>query len=96
MNVIKFNNTEFPVTSYSKTTNFSNDIITSNAYAGIQVTDMTTLNALAETTITSIQIFHENVKIYDTGEIDAHIDSINESMGEDQMYVSVNLTFNME
>ena len=57
---------------------------------------MTTLNALAETTITSIQIFHENVKIYDTGEIDAHIDSINESMGEDQMYVSVNLTFNME
>ena len=96
MNVIKLNNTEFPVTSYNKTTNFSNDTITSSAYAGIQVADMTTLNALAETTITSIQIFHENTKIYDTGEIDAHIDSINESMGEDQMYVSVNLTFNME
>ena len=96
MNVIKFNNTEFPVTSYSKTTNFYSDSISSNAYATIQVSDMSDLMAVAETAITSIQIHHDNTLIYDLDNIDAHFDNINESLGEDQMYITVNMTFNME
>ena len=96
MNVIKFNNTEFPVTSYNRTTNFYNDGITSNGYAALETDNMAALNALAETPITSIEIFHDNTKIYDTGTINAHIDNINESMGEDQMYVNVSMTFIMD
>ena len=89
MNVIKLNNTEFPVTSYNKSTNFYEGSITSTAYMAI-------LNALAEAPVTSIEIYHENTKIYDTGEVNAHIDNITESMGDDQMFVTVNMTFNIE
>ena len=96
MNVIKLNNTEYPVTSYNRTTNFFDGNITSNGYISIQTNDTSTLNTIAESPITSIQIYHENTKIYDTGEINAHIDSINEVMGEDQMYVNVNMTFVLE
>ena len=96
MNVIKLNNTEFPVTSYNKSTNFYEGSITSTAYMAIQVSDMAILNALADAPVTSIEIYHENTKIYDTGEVNAHIDNITESMGDDQMFVTVNMTFNIE
>ena len=96
MNVIKFNNTEFPVTSYNKTTNFYDGGMSSNAYAAIQVDNMADLTALAETQITSIKIYHYNTLIYNLDNINAHFDNINESLGEDQIYVTVNLTFVLE
>ena len=79
MNTIKLNNTEFTVSSYSRTTNFSGEGLNSYAYAMIDVPDAAALNAIAAEPVTSLQIFHNDTLIYDLGEINAHIDSINDS-----------------
>jgi len=93
MTKIKFNNTEFEVESYNKNTYFGGETITSNANCNIKVSDMSTLNALAETTITSIQIYYENNLIYNLQDVSAKIDNIGEYLNTDRMNVSVNLTF---
>lgn len=93
MNKIKFNNTEYEVESYSKNTSFSGETIVSNAYCAIITDDVASLNTLAQTTITSIQIYHNEVLIYNLSDISAKIDSINEYLQGERMGINVNLTF---
>ena len=93
MNTIKFNNTELQVESYNRNTYFSGDTINSNASCVIKTDDATALNALAQTTITALQIYHNDTLIYDLQDIEAHIDNINEYLNNDTMTISVNLTF---
>lgn len=96
MNTIKFNNTEFELDSYNKNTYFSMDgNINSNASCNISTSNITALNALAESSITSLQIFHNEELIYDLQNIDAHIDNINEYLNNDRMSISINMTFNI-
>ena len=96
MNVIKLNTLELPVTSYNKNTSFNGDSISSNAYLNVETDNVAALNELAEDTIDVIQILHEDSVIYDLQDAGAKISSINESMGEDRMYISVNLIFEWE
>ena len=93
MNTIKLNNTEIPVTNYSKTTTFSEDTINSYAYTMVNASDMAALEALAATPITSLQIYHDGTLVYDLGEINARIDSINDSLSDDRVYTNINMTF---
>lgn len=96
MNKIKLNNLELEVESYNKNTYFSGDSMNSNASMSVRIDedDITDLNALAASPITTIQIHADERLIYDLQNINAKIDSINEYLNGDRMNVSVNLTFN--
>lgn len=94
MNIIKFNNEEFEVESYNKNTNFSGEIITSNGYCSLRNANMANLTALAQTTITSIEIVHDGTSIYKIENLNAKINSIDENFGGDRMFVNINLVFN--
>jgi len=79
MNTIIFNDTaSFEVESYNKNTYFNGESITSNANCSVKISNMTALNTLAEDTITSIEIDHDNESIYELANISAKIESINE------------------
>ena len=93
MNKIKFNNTEFEVETYNKSTYFGGETITSNANCNIVVTDANALNALVGITITSIQITHDDNLIYNLSNISARIDNINEYLNMDRMGTSLNIVF---
>ena len=93
MNIIKINNIEFEVEGYNKNTYFSGGTVTSNGNMTIRVSDMTTLNELAEDTIDTIQIYHDNEQVYNLQDADAKIDSINEYFNGERMSVSVNFIF---
>ena len=94
MNIIKFNNVEFEVTSYNKNTYFSENAITSTANCQIILSDMNVLNGLADETITSLQILHDGNIIYNLSDISAHIDNISEYLNVDKMDINVSLRFN--
>lgn len=94
MNIIKFNNVEFEVIGYNKSTYFSENAITSTANCQIIVIDMSILNDLTDETITSIQILHDGNIIYNLSDISAHIDNISEYLNVDKMDISVVLRFN--
>lgn len=93
MNIIKFNNVEFEVTSYNKNTYFSESAITSTANCQIILSDMNVLNGLADETITSLQILHDGNIIYNLLDISAHIDNISEYLNVDKMDINVSLRF---
>ena len=95
MNTIKFNDTSFEVESYNKNTSFMGETISSSASCTINTNNIESLNALAQDSITSIQILHNNDLIYNLADIDAKIDNISEYLNGDRMGVSVNLTFNV-
>lgn len=93
MNKIKFNNTEFTVETYNKTTYFSGETITSNASCTLTVNDVTTLNELVGVPITTIQITHDDTLIYNLTNISAHIDNVNEYLSMDRMNTNINIAF---
>ena len=93
MNKIKFNNFEAEVDSYNKNTYFNGTNLASNANCSIRTNAITTLNNLMLDIITSIQIFSNDILIYDLQNIRAKIDSVSESFGGDRMYVNVNFSF---
>lgn len=93
MNKIKFNTTEFEIESYNKTTNFSPEGISSNAYCSIYTNDINAVNALAENTISTIQIYSDQNLIYNLQDANAKIDSINEYLTGNRMGININLTF---
>ena len=96
MNTIKFNDTTFLVESYNRTTSFAGEVITSTGYCLIFTDDISALEALADTTITSIQIYHDNELIYNLTDASVHIENINEYLNVDKMFVNVNLIFDMQ
>ena len=93
MNKIKFNNYEFEIESYSKNTYFSNDTISSNANCSIITNDIDSLMTLAQNTITSLQIYHDDSLIYNLQNIEAHIDNISETLNDDKINIYINLIF---
>ena len=93
MNVIKFNNTEFEVEGYSKNTYFNGASMSSNGMCQVKLDDISALMDLAQTPITSIQILHDDVVIYDLQDINARIDNTNEYLNTDRIDVSINLIF---
>ena len=65
----------------------------STASCVVLTNDTTTLNELAETIITTIQIYVSGVLIYELENISAHITAINEYLTEGHIGVSVDLRF---
>ena len=96
MNKIKFNNTEFEVLSFNRNTYFNSDSISSDAGCSIIVDNMSDLNSIAQESITTLQIYHDNTLIYDLQNIDAHINHIGEYLSDDAMSISINLIFDMQ
>ena len=96
MNKIKFNNAEFEVESYNKTTSFMGETMSSTAYCTIITDDIEALNEVAQTEITTIQISHDDEVIYSLENQHGHIDSTNEYLNGDRMSVSANLSFTYE
>jgi hypothetical protein len=93
MNKIKFDNTEFEVLSYSKTTYFNSESINSNGSCSILTDNIGTVNELAENPIDTIQIYHDNELVYDLQDANAKIDSINEYFTGERMNISINFSF---
>lgn len=96
MKTIKFNNVEFNLDSYSRSTSFMTDTIISTGYCALSnVDNMSDLKSVAQEDITSLQIYCDENLIYSLEDINLHIDSINEYLQEDKMIVNLNLTFNI-
>ena len=96
MNTIKFNNTEFELESYNRNTYFNLDgSMNSNAGCSIITDNVLELNTLAETPITSLQIFHDEELIYNLQNINININSISEYLNNDKIDISMNMTFNI-
>lgn len=93
MNTIKFNQAEFQVDSYNRSTYFSGNTMNSTASCTIVTSDIASLNAVAQTSITLLQIYHNETLIYDLQNIQAHIDNINEYLNGESISISINLTF---
>ncbi len=90
---IKLNTYEYQIDGYSRTTNLTGDnTITSSAYINISNGD-TTINELLGVDISSIEIYADDVLIYDLKNVDAEITSINENLVNDKMFYNVTLTF---
>ena len=93
MNTIKFNGVEFQVDSYNKYTSFSGESMVGTAACQIKADNITALQTLGKSVITSIQILHDEVVIYDLVDISAKITNINEYLSNDKIDVTINLEF---
>lgn len=95
MNKIKLNNTEFIVEGYNKNTYFNGETVTSSGTCNIITDNMSSVESLADNTITSIQIIHDDELIYNLTNINARIESINEYLNTDHMSININLIFDI-
>jgi cob(I)alamin adenosyltransferase len=93
MTKIKLNNYECEIDSYSRTTNISDGNINGSGYINVLNGDVDELNALLGTTITSIEIYVDERKIYELHDIDAEVNTLNEYLSGDKMAYNLNLTF---
>lgn len=93
MTKIKLNNSEYQIESYNRTTNISDNNITSTAYLNLSSGEAVNLNSLLGTTINSIEIDVDDVKIYELTNINAKVDSVNEYLSGNRMSYNVNITF---
>lgn len=92
MNTIKFNDTEFGLESYNRSTYFNAEGTRSEGSCSVIVDDMSALEALTQTTITSIQIIHNNNVIYNLHDTSAKISVINEFFTGEK--ININISFN--
>lgn len=93
MTKIKLNNSEYQIESYNRTTNISDNNITSTAYLNLSSGEAVNLNSLLGTTINSIEIDVDDIKIYELTNINAKVDSVNEYLSGNRMSYNVNITF---
>ena len=93
MNIIKFNNTEFEVESYNKSTYFGGESITSNATCSLLNANVNSIYTLAQETITSIVIKHDGNEIYNLSNISARLDNSDEYLAGDRMNITLRLIF---
>lgn len=93
MTKIKLNNYECEIDSYNRNTNISDGNINSSGYINVPNGNVDELNALLGTTITSIEIYIDNDKIYELHNINAEVSSLNEYLSGDRMTYNLNLTF---
>lgn len=96
MATIILNETSFALNTFNRNTNFSNDSINSYAYFSINYDNSAeALYELGESTITSIVIKNSmNETIYELNNINAKINSIDENLNGEEIYVNVNIQFN--
>lgn len=93
MNTIKLNNTTCEVLSFNKNTTFNNGQIFGSGSASIRTDDISALQELGLTTIETIQIFHDQEKIYDLTNANGKITSIDEYLADDTINISINFSF---
>lgn len=93
MNTIKLNNTTCEVISFNKSTTFNNGQISGSGNASIRTDDISALQELGLTEIETIQIFHDEERIYNLTNAGGRITSIDEYLTEDSMNINVNFSF---
>lgn len=93
MNTIKLNNTTCEVISFNKNTTFNNGQIYSSGNASIRIDDIGALQELGLTEIETIQIFHNDERIYNLTNAGGRITSIDEYLTENLMNINVNFSF---
>lgn len=93
MNTIKLNNTTCEVISFNKNTTFNNGQILGSGNASIRTDDISTLQELGLTEIETIQIFHDEERIYNLTNAGGRITSIDEYLTEDSMNINVSFSF---
>lgn len=95
MKQILLNNLQFNLISFNRNTNLNNENISSNAYFTL-VGNAGNVHSLWQTPITSLIIKNSDDEvIYDAGEIDAYLNSIDEVLNEETMNINVNILFNI-
>ena len=93
MITIKLNDYECQIDNYNRNTSISEGNFSSNGYASIVNGDVNELNALLGTSITSIEIYSNEEKIYDLKNISAEINSINEYLSGERIAYNVSMIF---
>lgn len=96
MNTIKFNNHTYEVLSFNKNTYFNEGQINSSANCQIKTTNVTSLYVLADETIETLQIYHDNELIYDLSNLSGKLSSIDEYLAEDRVNITLNCSFVVE
>lgn len=85
--VIKLNNNyTFAINSFSRNTSVQDGKLVSSAYVTLKdpvTTDIETLRGIALYAITSLKLIYKEEEIYELSDLDAHITSIDESLGDD-------------
>ena len=94
MNTIKFNNSTYEVLGFNKNTYFNEGSINSNASCQIRTPNVTSLYALADTGIQTIQIYHDSTLIYELENANGKLASIDEYLMDDHININVNLNLN--
>ena len=94
MNTIKLNNTTYEVLSFNRNTYFGGEEITSTASCQIKTTDISSVHALAQTTISTLQIYHDNTLIYNLTGVNGKLNSMDEYLMNDQINITINLNLN--
>lgn len=93
MNTIKFNNHTYEVLSFNKNTYFNETGVGSNANCQIKTADITSLYELAEETIETLQIYHDNELIYNLSNLSGKLSYIDEYLAEDRINITLNCSF---
>lgn len=96
MNTIKFNNHEYEVLSFSRNTYFNGNEINSTVNCQIKTSNITELYELAQETISTLQIYHDNELIYNLGNLSGRLVTIDEYLAEDRINISLNCSFDVE
>ena len=90
MNTIKFNETECTLLTFNKNMYFNNGVVSGNLTCEVETSDMTSLQALSEIPVTSIEIEHDEEIIYNVSDTYARLSSINEYLSEDRIHITLN------
>lgn len=93
MNTIKLNNTTCEVVSFNKNTTFNNGQISGSGNANIRTDNIGALQELGLTEIETIQIFHNEERIYNLTNAGGRITSIDEYLTENSMNININFSF---
>lgn len=90
---IKLNNEEFEISAFTKTTTFYNQEMVSTANCTLPTLDMAVISELAQTPITSLQIYNNDNKIYELDNINAVITNIVEMLEDTYINITMNIAF---
>lgn len=93
MNTIKLNNTTCEVISFNKNTTFNNGQIFGSGNASVRTDNIGALQELGLTEIETIQIFHDEDRIYNLANAGGRVTSIDEYLTEDSMSINVSFSF---
>lgn len=93
---IYFNNVEFEVLTFNRNTSFNGTDVMSNGYCTIRssATNVEALHSLIDDPLTSLIIKNSDDEvIYDAGTIDAQFASIDETLNNEAITLSINMIF---